>query len=246
MTDSVSPAFGRAIVSADAQAMARAAASWFVEHLRGTEGTYRIALSGGSTPKTFFRLISGPDYREWIGWDRLQIFWGDERFVPHDDPDSNFRMAQETLLSRVPIPAANIHPIPFEGTSDDAARSYETTLQGLYGATAFDPARPLFDLNLLGIGPDGHTASLIPGEPVLDERERWVAAVDHGRPEPRITLTYPALESSRVIAFLATGPEKTEAVRAARAGDPAMPAGRLKPHGELLWFLDHAAAGEAG
>jgi 6-phosphogluconolactonase len=154
-------------------------------------------------------------------------------------------MAQETLLSRVPIPAANIHPIPFEGTSDDAARSYETTLQGIYGATTLDPARPLFDLNLLGIGPDGHTASLIPGEPVLDERERWVAAVDHGRPEPRITLTYPALESSRVIMFLAVGTEKTDAVRRARAGDPAMPAGRLKPHGELLWFLDRAAAGDA-
>jgi 6-phosphogluconolactonase len=235
----------RAVVSANAEAVARAAANWFVERMQQSEGTFRIALSGGSTPKTFFRLISGPDYREWVGWDRLQIFWGDERFVPHDSPDSNYRMADQSLLSRVPVLAKNIHPIPVDGTPDDAARSYETTLQSLYGATTFDPAKPLFDVNLLGIGQDGHTASLLPDSPELEERTRWVVPVLKGRPEPRITLTYPALESARFTVFIVTGAEKAEAVAKARASDPSIPAGRLNPQGETIWFLDKAAAGTA-
>jgi 6-phosphogluconolactonase len=235
----------RTVVSANAEAVARAAANWFVERMQQSEGTFRIALSGGSTPKTFYRLISGPDYREWVGWDRLQIFWGDERFVPHDSPDSNFRMAEQSLLSRVPVLAKNIHPVPVDGTPDDAARSYETTLQSLYGATTFDPAKPLFDVNLLGIGPDGHTASLLPDSPELDERTRWVVPVTKGRPEPRITLTYPALESARFTVFIVTGADKADALAKARAGDPTIPAGRLKPHGETIWFVDKAAAGTA-
>lgn len=233
----------RTIVSANAEALARAAANWFVERMQQSEGNFRIALSGGSTPKTFYRLVSGPDYREWVGWDRLQVFWGDERFVPHDSPNSNYRMAEQSLLSRVPVLAKNIHPIPVDGTPDDAARSYETTLQSLYGATTFDPARPLFDVNFLGIGPDGHTASLLPDSGELNEHTRWVVPVVKGRPEPRITLTYPALESARFTAFLATGADKAEAVRKAQAGDASIPAGRLKPQGETIWFLDKAAAG---
>jgi 6-phosphogluconolactonase len=236
---------GRAVVSANADASARAAANWFVQQLQNSEGVFRIALSGGSTPKTFYRLLAGPDYREWIGWNRLQIFWGDERFVPHDHPDSNYRMAQETLLSRVPIPSANIHPVPFVDTAEDAARSYETTLKGLYGGVTLTAEKPLFDLVLLGLGDDGHTASLLPGQPVLNEFERWVAPVDHGRSEPRITLTYPAIQSSRAIAFLVSGAGKAKAVAGARAGDPSLPAGRLRPQGELVWFLDRAAAGPA-
>ncbi|HEX2591713.1 MAG TPA: 6-phosphogluconolactonase [Rhizomicrobium sp.] len=233
---------GRAVIGADAQAVARKAADWFVERLQQSEGIFRIALSGGTTPRAFYRLISGPDFREWVPWDRLQLFWGDERFVPHDSADSNYRMAREALLTRVPILEKNIHPVPVDGTPEDAARSYETTLQGLYGATALDPAKPLFDLMLLGLGPDGHTASLIPGEPVLEERTRWVAAVEHGRTEPRITLTYPAVESSRFTAFLVTGAEKAAAVKAARAGDASIPAGRLRPAGDVVWFMDKGAS----
>jgi 6-phosphogluconolactonase len=234
---------GKAIVSADAQALARAAANWFVERLQQSDGPFRIALSGGSTPQTFYRLISGTDYREWIAWDRLQLFWGDERFLPHDSPQSNYRMAQEALLSRVPLLEKNIHPVPVDGAPADAARRYETTLKRVYGEASLAPGKPLFDLVLLGLGEDGHIASLLPNEPVLDERECWVAAVEHGRPEARITLTYPSLESSRAIACLVTGASKADAVRRARSGDPSIPGGRLQPRGDLLWFLDKAAAG---
>ncbi len=238
-----SPA-GRIVVCADAHALAHQAAEWFAATVEQSRGVFRLALSGGSTPVELCRLLATDPWRTELPWPRMQVFWGDERFVAHDDPQSNFRMARETLLSRVTIPDANIHPVPFEGTPDDAAASYETTLQALYGGTELDPSRPLFDLTLLGLGNDGHTASLLPGEPVLAERSRWVAAVAHGRPEPRITLTYPALESSRTIAFLVTGKDKAAAVRRARAGDATIPAGRLRPRGETVWFLDPDAAGE--
>ena len=121
---------------------------------------------------------------------------------------------------------------------------YEQTLQQAYGAATLDPQRPLFDITLLGLGADGHTASLLPGEPVLDERKRWVAAVAHGRPEVRITMTYPAIESSRRAAFLVAGEEKAAIFGAIRAGGSRVPAARVRPVGELVWFVDRAAAGE--
>jgi 6-phosphogluconolactonase len=134
-------------------------------------------------------------------------------------------------------------PVPADGTPDDAASRYEATLQAAYGATVLDPARPLFDITLLGLGADGHTASLLPGEPVLQERKRWVAAVSHGRPEVRITMTYPAIESSRRVAFLVAGQEKASIFRAIRTGGSQVPAARVRPVGELIWFVDRAAAG---
>jgi 6-phosphogluconolactonase len=171
-------------------------------------------------------------------------YWGDERFVPYDHPESNFRMTREAMLAKAPVPPENIHPVPTDGIPDDAARRYERTLQEAYGAAVLDPRRPLFDVTLLGLGPDGHTASLLPGEPVLNERKRWVAAVSHGRPEVRITMTYPVIESSRRVAFLVAGEEKAEIFSAIRAGDSQVPAARVQPVGELFWFVDRAAAGE--
>ena len=150
---------------------------------------------------------------------RVSWYWGDERFVPYDHPDSNYRMTREAMLAKAPVPPENIHPVPTDGSPEDAARRYERTLQQAYGATTLDPARPLFDITLLGLGTDGHTASLLPGEPVLEERQRWVAAVSHGRPEVRITMTYPVIESSRRVAFLVAGREKAAIFRAIRAGD---------------------------
>jgi 6-phosphogluconolactonase len=166
---------------------------------------------------------------------------GDERFVPHDDPDSNYRMAWKALLSQVSIPDGNIRPIPTEGLSPvEAAAAYETTLKRFYGTHTLAPDRPLFDVTLLGIGDNGHTASLFPGQPALQEARRWVLAVLGPNAQQRITLTYPALDSSRDVAFLATGAEKRDVVARARAGDRAIPAAMVRPVGRLHWFTDRA------
>jgi 6-phosphogluconolactonase len=234
---------GRAIVEPDPASVAQHAADWLVEKMEASAGTFRLALSGGSTPRLLYRLLAGDPYRARIAWPRLELYWGDERFVPWDDPDSNYRMAKDEWLSRIAPDPAHIHPMPTDTNPEDCARRYEATLKAAYGADTRDPARPLFDVVLLGLGDDGHTASLIPGQPVLDERARWVAPVMKGRDEPRLTLTYPTLESSRAIAFLVTGAGKRDAVRGARNGDMRLPAARLKPLGETLWFLDSAAAG---
>lgn len=239
------PAIGGCeVICNDLRELSRRAAEWFAERVGSAGGIKRISLSGGSTPKELYSLLAHDPLRAQIPWDRLEFFWGDERFVPHDDPASNYRMAVESLLSSVPVAPARIHPMPVDGTPEDAAVRYEATLKRSYGSDVFEPARPFFDIMLLGIGDDGHTASLIPGEPVLEERKRWVAAVPAGRAEPRITLTYPAIESSRCIAFLATGAAKAAAVKGARSGDAQFPAGRLEPHGEVIWFLDRATAGQ--
>jgi len=178
-------------------------------------------------------------------WNRAHWFWGDERFVPHDHPDSNFRMAREAFLSRVPVPGDNIHPVPTERISPEgAAVAYETTLKRFYGAETLAPGRPLFDVTLLGIGDDGHTASLFPGQPALQEMRRWAVAVIGAKSEPRISLTYPALDSSRDVAFVATGQEKRQVVARAQAGDRTIPAGVIRPVGRLHWFTDRAAAPE--
>jgi len=225
----------------DAEQFASHAAAWIAGLIAAKRGNFRIALTGGETPRPLYREL-GARFRDNVDWSRVEFFWGDERFVPPDDPASNYGMARETLLAQVPALEKNIHPIPTAGDPDAAARAYETTLKSAYGAEAFDPARPLFDLVLLGLGDDGHICSLLPGSPVLDERQRWTAAVSHGRPEVRITLTYPSIQSSRVTAFLVTGKMKAEAVRAVRSGDTALPGARLKPEGELVWLLDRAAA----
>jgi 6-phosphogluconolactonase len=172
-------------------------------------------------------------------------FWGDERFVPHDHPESNYRMACDAFLSLVAVPAANIHAIPTEGVSpSQAAAAYEATLKRFYGAQSIATDRPLFDATLLGIGADGHTASLFPGDPALEEDRRWAVAVAGARAEPRITLTYPALDSSRDLAFLVAGAGKKEILRRVQAGDTALPAARVRPTGRLHWLTDRAAAAE--
>ncbi|MBV9861424.1 MAG: 6-phosphogluconolactonase [Alphaproteobacteria bacterium] len=230
---------------ADPEALAQKAAQWITALARESRERFSICLSGGSTPRRLYQLLAAEPYRDAMPWDRIHCFWGDERLVPWDHPDSNYGMARTALLAHVPIPPENIHGIETGGAPDEAARRYEQVLQAYYGSEALDPDRPLFEVQLLGLGPDGHTASLIPRTSVLDERRRWVAAVTHGRPEPRITLTYPALESSRHTAFLVAGGEKREALIGVRAGDRALPAARLRPQGELVWFTDRAAEGAA-
>jgi len=235
---------GRTEILADASALAHGVAEWMTTTALAASGAFRVSLSGGSTPKALYGLLASGDFKSRFPWKRTSWYWGDERFVPPDHPESNYRMAREAMLMRAPVPAGNIHPIPTDGTPDEAARRYERTLRDAYGAPTLDPSRPLFDIMLLGLGADGHTASLLPGDPALDERERWVVPVSHGRPEVRITLTYPVIESSRHVAFLVEGRSKAAILSTVRAGGSRVPAARVKPVGELIWFVDRAAAGE--
>ena len=229
----------------DGAAIARHVAEWMTSAALEAKDIFRISLSGGSSPKTLYGLLASDEFKSRFPWQRVSWYWGDERFVPYDSPESNYRMTREAMFDKAPVPAANIHPVPVDRTPEDAARRYERTLQEAYGATTLDPARPFFDVTLLGLGPDGHTASLLPGEPVLEERKRWVAAVSHGRPEVRITMTYPVIESSKRVAFLVSGPEKAPIFRTIQAGGSDVPAARVHPIGELFWFADRAAAGES-
>ncbi|HEY0283348.1 MAG TPA: 6-phosphogluconolactonase [Rhizomicrobium sp.] len=226
----------------DAEQFAARAAAWIAGLIAAKNGRFRIALTGGETPRALYREL-GARFRASVDWTKVEFFWGDERFVPPESPASNYRMARETLLAQISAPEGNIHPIPTGGAPDEAARSYEATLKKAYGAASLDPARPLFDLVLLGLGDDGHICSLLPGSPALEERRRWAVAVTQGRPEARITLTYPPVQASRVTAFLVAGENKAKAVRSVRAGDLALPGARLQPEGELVWLLDRAAAG---
>lgn len=233
---------GRTEILADAPALARRVAEWMTAAALAAKGAFRVSLSGGSTPKALYALLASDDFRSRFPWTRVSWYWGDERFVPPDHPESNYRMAREAMLAKAPVPPENIHPIPTDGTPEDAARRYERTLQSAYGAPTLDPARPLFDVMLLGLGTDGHTASLLPGDPTLEERTRWAVPVSHGRPEVRITLTFPAIESSRHVAFLVEGKSKAPTLAAIRAGESQLPAARVRPMGELVWFVDRAAA----
>lgn len=229
----------------DPQALAHHVAGQMTTAALAADGPFRISLSGGSTPKALYALLASEAFRDRFPWRRVHWYWGDERFVAHNHPDSNYRMARETLLDKAPVLPANIHPIPTDGTPADAAARYERLLMDTYGSDVLEPERPLFDLTLLGIGGDGHTASLLPGQPVLDDGARWVAEVPHGRPEIRITLTYPAIASSRQVAFLVTGAGKSAILRSIRAGGSQVPAARITSVGDLVWFVDRAAAGEA-
>ena len=201
-------------------------------------------LAGGTTPQAVYRSIAAGAANAAF-WDRVDVYWGDERYVSHDDQRSNYRMARETLLARVPLADANIHPMPTH--FDDpavAARDYEQTLR-----THFAGEWPHFDLVLLGMGADGHTASLFPGSPALAERTRWVMpAITDADPPDRLTLTLPALNAARHIHFLVAGHEKAHAVARALSGsaDPSIcPAAGVQPAGgEVTWWLDEAAAGK--
>jgi 6-phosphogluconolactonase len=219
------------------------AAEWLIAAVERASGPCAIALSGGSTPRSLYEMLARPPWRDRIPWDRAHWFWGDERFVAHDDPQSNYRMVRDALLSHVPVPPGHVHPIPTSHTTpESAARDYESELRRVYGSPALAPARPLFAATLLGLGEDGHTASLFPHSPALEERMHWVAPVLERDPS-RITLTYPALESSASVAFLVTGEAKRNILRRLIDGDAALPASHVQPVGDLHLFADHAAAG---
>lgn len=232
----------------DDASLARAAAEEFArraaEAIRA-RGRFSAALSGGSTPRRLFALLAdtAEPFRDRIEWRAVHLFWGDERHVPPDHPESNFRMVRETLLDLVEIPAANVHRM--RGEEPDAARAaalYEDELRAFFGET------PRFDLVLLGLGADAHTASLFPGTAVVHERTRWVAAPWIEKLGTfRITLTPAVLDRAAAVIFLVQGEEKAGALRAVLSGnaDPdSVPAQGVRPRdGEILWLVDRRAAG---
>jgi 6-phosphogluconolactonase len=207
-------------------------------------GRFAIALAGGHTPAKLYQMWAQPEKRGMrTPWERVHFFWGDERYVPHDDPASNYRMARESLIAHVPIPAENVHPMPTDlPQPEKAAEAYAAELRRFFGAGA-----PAFDLQLLGLGVEGHTASLFPGSAALEEK-RWVAAVvAPAKPAKRLTLTLPVLNQARNTFFLVAGADKRPIVAALRdqptEGYGTYPAAMVKPQGPVVWFLDEAAAG---
>lgn len=207
-------------------------------------GQCALVLSGGSTPRTLYQLLAS-EWRNRIPWANVHLFWGDERYVPHDNPDSNYRMAKDALLDHVPCPPANIHPMRTDFREpDEAARAYEATLRDYF---AGQPRR--FGLVLLGLGEEGHTASLFPKSPALAERHRWVVAVRAPADPPmRLTLTLPALTRADAIYFLVAGSNKARAfhhVIAADADPNEYPAAAIRDAGgTVIWWLDRQAARE--
>jgi 6-phosphogluconolactonase len=210
-------------------------------------GRFTIALSGGSTPKNLYTLIAANASTS-LPWEHTFFFWGDERHVPPTDSESNYRMAQETLLSKVPVPPANVFRIPTENSDASAvAEAYEQTLRKFFVPAAGE--FPHFDLILLGMGPDGHTASLFPETAALQEKSRLVVA---NRVEKlstsRITLTLPVLNAARRVAFLVSGADKAAALREVLEGSgpgEKYPSKLVQPsEGKLIWFVDRAAASE--
>jgi 6-phosphogluconolactonase len=233
-------------VLSDPQAVAREAAERLIVAC-GETGSERIAicLSGGSTPKVLYGLLAGPDYAARVPWERIHWFFGDDRVVPWDDERSNVRMVREAFGHGSRIPSTHLHFIPSDAGAEVGARAYEQTLLDFYGSETLDPVRPLFDLVLLGLGEDGHTASLFPGKPAVDETARLIAPVPEAGLEPfvpRISLTLPALASSRHVLFLVTGTGKRPALARLAAGED-LPAGRVASIGDMAWLLDVAAAG---
>ena len=202
-----------------------------------------IALSGGATPRKLYGLLA-TEYARKIDWSRVHFFWGDERFVPHDDPASNYHLVQETLLDQVPIPPGNLHPIPTElQTPEESARRYEAELRAHFGEGI-----PAFDLILLGVGTDGHTASLFPRSLALREREAWVVSVNEPlHPPPRLSLTLTVLNAGRVILFLVAGEEKKQIVKTileeGGKSRATYPAAMVQGIERTIWCLDRAAAG---
>jgi len=230
----------------DVEGLSQEAANLFVEQAETAithQGRFLVALNGGSTPTRLFQLL-GTEYREKVDWEKVHVFWGDERCVPPDDPGSNYRQAQEALLSHVPIPEANIHRVKGELAPADASKDYALVLKEF----ATPPLEfPRFDLVYLGMGEDGHIASLFPGSPVdVSEPTLPVTAQYQDRPANRVTLTQIVLNQAHTIAFMAASGKKAVTlaeVLSDRYNPELYPAQRIKPKdGKLIWLVDDDAA----
>jgi len=233
-------------VAADTGAAQQAAADVLLETARSAAvggGCVSIAISGGSTPRGMHCLLARNPYASAIAWDRMHLFWADERLVPYAHPDSNFGEACTDFIDKLATRPAGVHPVPVAGDPERLAQRYEEELGAHFRMRRL--AEPVFDLIILGVGADGHTASLFPGSPALEECRRWTAAVKGGQPEVwRVTLTYAVLNRARRVVFLACGASKAAVVRRVlTAWPPDLPAQRVRPlSGRVTWVLDPAAA----
>ena len=232
----------------DLEALSEAAAEIVVAIAResvAARGRFSIALAGGNTPKRTYQLLGQRHHRE-IDWSRWQVLFGDERFVPSDDKRSNYKMARDAFLADAPIPVGHVHPIPTDTpTVGEAADAYDRTLRQVLADGTQPPA---IDLVLLGVGPDGHTASLFPGSPVLAERTKWVRAVEAPttvQPAvPRVTLTLPCLNAARNVLFLIAGNDKRPVVVEILQGGEAArryPAAMVRAAGRTVWLVEQSA-----
>lgn len=209
---------------------------------------FSLCLSGGNTPRRLYQLLA-TEYRTKLDWDNLHLFWGDERYIPPTHPESNYAMVLQELIPLVPIPAANIHRIPTElNSSEQAALKYEQEIKRFFFNQGIDTAQSSFDLVLLGLGTDGHTASLFPNDPVLDKSDQLVAAItapDYIQPRQRITLTLPILNQAYHIFFLVSGEEKKPVLQFILSEQEEAikryPAARIKSKNVVEWFVDKPA-----
>ena len=232
----------------DEAALARAAADRIVHRLaHAPRDRERLALclTGGSTPRHLYELLATAPYRERVPWARIHWFFTDERFVPYGDERNNARMAIDALLDRAPVPRENVHRMRTDvANPDESADLYDAELRAFHAGSRIDKPPPLFDVVLMGLGPDGHTASLYPGHATLDETRRWALGIDMAGYEPyvpRVTLTFPALASTREMLFLVSGEDKRDAIARVLQNEE-LPSSHAYSEGELLWLVTKSAA----
>ncbi len=235
----------------DAESAALRAADLFAAAAQAAaaqHGRFAVALSGGETPRALYRLLARQQFSQKVPWRRVQLYWGDERCVPPEDPASNYGAAREAFIRHVPIAAENVHRILGEEAPDQGAMAYEKELRALAALERPTSELPVFDLVLLGLGQDGHTASLFPHADALDVEERFAVATEAPDGSPRITLTYPVINAARRVWFLVCGAQKAGMVAEVLEGlrvPEAVPAQGVAPvHGTITWLLDAAAAAE--
>ena len=241
-----SPPKMEVITVSDAAALAKAGAERVIARIADNSGRVAICLTGGSSPKQLYQLLATDTYRGRIPWARVHWFIGDERFVLESDPLNNMAMARQAFLDSC-APPANVHAIPTDTANpDEAARRYEAELKSFYGAETLNAARPLFDLVLLGVGPDGHIASLFPTYPAVEETRHWVVGVPKAHVDPfvpRVSLTLPALNCCREILFEVSGSDKRGILTRVLESEN-LPANRAHAIGETIWLVDKAALPE--
>lgn len=232
---------GQPIIWEDAESLSEAAAYFFIQRCAESiadHGYFAVALSGGSTPKRLFQLLAAPPFVSTIPWNKVFLFWGDERFVPQDHEDSNYRMTKETLLDHIDIPSKNIFPVPVKGKPAACAAKYEQQIK------KFFKDKPVFDLVMLGMGDDGHTASLFPGTSILEEKKKWISEVwVENKQTFRISFTYRLINKASHVLLLVAGEAKAKVISDIKTGKKDIyPVQGVEPKkGTVIWMLDKKA-----